>query len=181
MYGTSSEAVGWAINTLPRIEHIIGLQPPEKLDESAQEFSLMTLLFEQVDNDLNGLSEDSTSSSPNADAIRKYLSDMIDDEHAEKLVNFYREILGQYPSASFRHEVVSVGTIGTAVYAEVLVHADFPGVATSLLPAFQALKRNGYLLMFQAIPDEAGWKFLDWEDAWFPDTIVSYSVHEPVQ
>ncbi|MCX6646471.1 MAG: tetratricopeptide repeat protein [bacterium] len=181
LYGTSQEAVGWATNTLPRIEHIIGLQPPEKLDESAQEFSLMTSLLEQVDNDLNGVSGDSAPTGPNAEAIRKYVSDMMDGEHAEKLVNFYSEILAQYPTAIFRHEVVSVGTIGTAVYAEVLVHADFPAVATSLPPAFQALKRDGYLLMFQAIPFEAGWKFLDWEDAWFPDTVVSYSVHEPVQ
>ena len=181
LYGTSEEAVNRALETIPRIEHIIGLQPPEKLVEGAYEFSLMKWLFESFDDDLNGISENSPSPSADAESVRNYISDLMDDEHAEQLVNFYASVIERFPSAGFQHEVVSVGTIGTAIYADVLVHADFPASTRGLPPGLQALKRDDYLLIFQVIPSETGWKFIDWEDAWFPDAILSYSVMEPAQ
>ena len=172
LYGASRESVDWALMILPRLDHIIALQPSEKLEISSYEFSLMRWLFELVDEDLNADPDESSG-------IEKYISEMMADEHSEQLVNFYESVIERYPSTTFQHEVISVGTIGAAIYAEVLVHATFPASFSNIPPALQALKRGGYLLLFQVVPSEVGWKFLDWEDAWFPDTILSYSIHEP--
>jgi hypothetical protein len=130
---------------------------------------------------LNGAEDSGSSHGADPELLREFISDMMPEERVEALLNFYSSITGSYPSATFQHEVVNVGTIGAAFYAEVHVSADFPGASSNLPPASQAIKRGNYLLIFQAVPAETGWKFLDWEDAWFPESVLSYSIQEPLQ
>jgi tetratricopeptide (TPR) repeat protein len=179
-YAASDDLLAWAQNILPRLSHIIALQAPSKLDSDSLESSLMRSLFEQVDSDLNPVENESTlSTDPIHGSITKYINNLMDETHARTLTNFYMSLIEQFPATTFRHEITAVGTVGSAIYVEVLVHANFPVSLQNLPPELQVLKYDGYPLIFQVIPTETGWQILDWEDAWFPESNISIPVPQP--
>jgi len=152
----SEETRLWAMQLLPRVSHIIALNPVD-LSRDSDEFNLMRTFITEWNQASNSDEE-----------VSELISDMMDDSRIESLSGFYSAIRNEYPTVVFNHAVNEVGSSGYAYYVKVIIQAAFPDLYEQLPPNLQPLETGGYTMYFQVIPSEDGYRVFDWEDASFP-------------
>jgi len=172
---TDSETVrGWAEESLARLSHIFALRP-SPLDRSSTEFGQAREFFQEWNQAANS-----------GRGVSSLVSEMMDDVRRVSLSGFYGSIRETYPSVVFNHAIQDVGVSGSSILAEVRVQAAFPAVGQAFRPAslpeeLAPLTTGGYLLFFQLMPTESGWRVLDWEDGWFPLTGATWNLPQSVE
>jgi hypothetical protein len=168
-YTDSQTVRDWAEQSLARLSHILALRP-SPLDRDSTEFDQARDFFQ------------AWNQAANSDrGVSPLVSDMMDDVRRASLTAFYSSIRETYPSVVFNHALQDVGVSGSSILVEVRVQAAFPAAGQAFRPAslpeeLVPLTDGGYLLFFQLMPTDSGWRVLDWEDGWFPLTGATWNL-----
>ncbi len=156
----SDDIRNWAMESAVRLNHIQMLRP-FPLDRDSVERGLMRDFMQEWNRASNS-----------DEGVGSLISSMMDDTRGRSLAQFYSALREEYPTIVFNHAVQEVGRAGSAIMVELRIQAAFRGPRPRLTGANEALIDGGYLLYFQVIPTEDGWRVLDWEDGEFPLTSV---------